>query len=152
VLVDVDVLLEVPITGPPGVTAVSADATAEESEGEDEDEDEDEVRVMVVVVKPVEIISVSVVVVVAVGPDQSGRVKLVVRPSVRVIVVDWALTIARNAATSRADEREGIVCLGAKGQLGLIFYVNDRLYVWWCRRGGMVTVLIMYRGASWHYL
>ena len=98
--VDVDVLLETLSAGPPGVTVPADEVAAAE---------EDEVAVMVVVVRPVETVSVSVVVVVAVGLGHTGRVRTVVRPSDRVIAVDWVLARARSAATSRVDEREGIV-------------------------------------------
>jgi len=97
VVVDVDVLFETLIAGPPGVTVPAI----EEAEAE-------EVAVMVVVVKPVDTISVNVVVVVAVGLGHTGRVRTVVRPSDRVIAVDWALARVRSAATNRVDEREGI--------------------------------------------
>jgi hypothetical protein len=99
--VDVDVLFETLSAGPPGVT-VNADEVAAATE-------EEEVAVIVVVVKPVDTISVNVVVVVAVGLGHTGRVRTVVRPSDRVIVVDWVLARVRSAATNRVDEREGIV-------------------------------------------
>jgi hypothetical protein len=100
--VDVDVLFETLSAGPPGVT-VNADEVAAAAE------EEEEVAVIVVVVKPVDTISVNVVVVVAVGLGHTGRVRTVVRPSDRVIVVDWVLARVRSAATNRVDEREGIV-------------------------------------------
>jgi hypothetical protein len=99
--VDVDVLFETLMTGPPGVIIRADEAAAAD--------EEEEVTVTVVVVRPVDTISVSVVVVVAVGPGHTGRVRTVVRPSDRVIAVDWVLARVRSAATSRVDEREGIV-------------------------------------------
>jgi hypothetical protein len=100
VLVDVDVLFETLSAGPPGVTVPADEVAAAE---------EREVAVMVVVVRPVDTISVNVVVVVAVGLGHTGRVRTVVRPSDRVIAVDWVLARVRSAATSRVDERECIV-------------------------------------------
>jgi hypothetical protein len=102
--VDVDVVFEVLSAGPPGVTVPADEAAALE-----EEEEEEEVAVMVVVVKPVDTISVSVVVVVAVGLGHTGRVRTVVRPSDRVIAVDWVLARVMSAATNRVDERERIV-------------------------------------------
>jgi hypothetical protein len=107
--VDVDVLFEVLSAGPPGVTVPADEAAVVEEEDEGEEEEEEEVAVMVVVVKPVDTISVSVVVVVAVGLGHTGRVRTVVRPSDRVIAVDWVLARVMSAATNRVDERERIV-------------------------------------------
>jgi hypothetical protein len=96
-VVVVDVLFETLSAGPPGVTVPADEVAAAE-----------EVAVMVVVVKPVDTISVNIVVVVAVGLGHTGRVRTVVRPSVRVTAVDWALARVRSAAANRVDVIEGI--------------------------------------------
>jgi hypothetical protein len=129
VVVDVDVDVDVPLetlsAGPPGVT-VAADEVAAAAE--------EEVAVIVVVVKPVDTISVNVVVVVAVGLGHTGRVRTVVRPSDRVIVVDWVLARVRSAATNRVDERGGIV----RARVIKIVFLYERCdtyHVSWCFNG-----------------